>query len=47
MIFFSLATFYYFNQKAKIRREARKKKYEEKFEELMEVLKKESIDKKN
>lgn len=38
LIFFSLATFYYFNQKRKINRENRQEKLEEKREELLNTL---------
>lgn len=38
LIFFSLATFYYFNQKRKINRENRQEKLEEKREELLNAL---------
>jgi phosphotransferase system glucose/maltose/N-acetylglucosamine-specific IIC component len=38
LIFFSLATFYYFNQKRKINRENRLERLEEKREELLNAL---------
>jgi len=38
LIFFSLATFYYFNQKRKIKRENREKRLEEKREQLLKAL---------
>jgi hypothetical protein len=38
LIFFSLATFYYYNQKRKINREARKDRLQEKREELLKAI---------
>ena len=38
LIFFALATFYYFNQKRKISREARQDRLEEKREELLNAI---------
>jgi phosphotransferase system glucose/maltose/N-acetylglucosamine-specific IIC component len=38
LIFFSFATFYYFNQKRKISREARQDRLDEKREELLSAI---------
>ncbi len=38
LIFFSLATFYYFNQKRKIKRENQEERMEEKREQLLRTL---------
>ena len=40
LIFFSLATFYYFNQKRKIKRENQEERMEEKREQLLRTLRK-------
>jgi hypothetical protein len=38
LVFFSIASFYYFNEKRKIRRDQRKERLDEKREELLEAL---------
>ncbi|MEP7372627.1 MAG: hypothetical protein ABI675_04510 [Chitinophagaceae bacterium] len=40
LIFFSLVTFYYFNQKRKINKENRQERLEEKREQLLNALRK-------
>jgi len=40
LIFFPLATFYYFNQKRKINKENRQERLEEKREQLLSALRK-------
>jgi choline-glycine betaine transporter len=42
LIFIALSFFYYFSQKARIKREQRRLRYEEKQQELVEMLQKHS-----
>lgn len=44
LVFFSIASFYYFNEKRKIRRDQRREKLDEKREELLETLRRSKKD---
>ena len=44
LVFFSIASFYYFNEKRKIKRDQRRESLDEKREELLETLRRSKKD---